>query len=71
MGCSALHLEQGVLLKVQLTFKTPDVAYEATQDLPDEEQLAAEVAISKWVKYGEYLTVEIDTETDECKVIPV
>jgi hypothetical protein len=28
-------------------------------------------AIKPWVEYGEYLTVEVDTETGTCVVIPV
>jgi len=27
--------------------------------------------LSKWIEYGEYVTVEFDAETGEAKVIPV
>jgi hypothetical protein len=27
--------------------------------------------LSKWIEYGEYITVEFDTETGEATVIPV
>lgn len=33
------------------------------------EQSAAAVA-SKWFEFGEYLTVEIDTEAETCVVVP-
>jgi hypothetical protein len=58
-------------MKINLTFKTPDVAYYATENLDGEKQLEAERAISKWVKNGECLTVEIDTKTKECRALPI
>ena len=30
----------------------------------------AEEAASKWIEYGEYITVEIDTDANTCVVVP-
>ena len=27
--------------------------------------------VSRWFEYGEYLTVEIDTDTETCAVVPL
>jgi hypothetical protein len=42
---------------------------EAEAVIEKREKIAHSVA-SKWFKYGEYLTVEIDTDTGTCVVIP-
>ena len=58
--------------KIHVGFKTPDAAYYALQDIQDEEKREeAEAIIDKYVKYGECLTVEFDTETGEAKVLEV
>jgi len=41
---------------------------EAVKDLRIE---AAQEVASKWFEYGEYLTVEIDTEKETIRVVPV
>ena len=46
----------------------PDDEQEALRELRYEK--ASDVA-SKWFQYGEYLTVEIDTETETIRVVPV
>ena len=68
-------------MKVRLTFKTPDVIFYAIEDEipeglydidPDKaEAIKDEIkdACNLWVKNGEYLTVEIDTETGICTPI--
>ena len=54
-------------MKITLTFKTPDVGFEATEDIEDfDEREKAKTAVAKWVEYDEYLYVEIDTETGTC-----
>lgn len=61
-------------MKIRLGFKTPDVMdypEPPWDEMSEDARLAAEVAIKKWVKYGENLTVEIDTETGTCTVIEV
>ena len=62
-------------MKIQLTFKSPDALGEAIQDAgisrrtnPDEyDELYEE--LSAWVRYGEYLDVEYDTETKQMVVV--
>jgi hypothetical protein len=50
---------------LNLTFKTPDVA---DQLEPDEKE-AMEKWLDKHVEYGEYLYVEVDTDTGKSKVL--
>lgn len=38
-------------------------------DLVDERTDAAYEAERKWLRHSEYLTVELDTETDTCTVV--
>jgi hypothetical protein len=69
---------------MRITFKTPDALYDALQQElvkqlgqqpdPDEwAELHAKIheKASKWIKWGEYLTVNINTETGEATVVPV
>jgi len=56
---------------VSLTFKTPDVVFNATQDLSEEEKEEARAACEEWVEYDEYLTIDIDTKTGECTPLKV
>lgn len=68
-------------MKVRLSFKTPDVIDYAIEDLlldpnndPDtniEQINKVKTTCDKWVKYGECITVEIDTEDNTCVVLPV
>lgn len=58
-------------MKITLTFKTPDVADDALEDLDDKQRGKAETAIAKYVEYGEYASIEIDIDTGEAKVLPV
>lgn len=67
--------------------KDPDVLYDAIntaldEDLADMDEDEAEAVrdirhqklsemASKWFEYGEYLTVEIDTDTQTIRVVPV
>lgn len=61
--------------KVQLNFKTPDVIDYAMQELHDSEQIFDENEVrrllKRFVRYGECINVEIDTDTQEAKVVPV
>ncbi len=57
-------------MKIRLDFKTSDVVFYALQDIDDpEEKEKAEVAIAQFVRYGENVSIEIDTETNEAKVM--
>ena len=49
-------------MKIQLTFKTPDVE----DQLSPEELEEARPLLDKFMEYGEYITVEFDTETGTC-----
>ena len=58
-------------MRFTVTMKSP--AYKAclnTLDTPDRRASMANYA-SKWIEYGEYLTVMIDTKAGTCKVLPV
>lgn len=61
-------------MNIRLTFKTPDVVDDAVrrymQEVDEDRELEIEAACAKWIRYGEYLTVEIDTETGTCTPIP-
>lgn len=61
-------------MKIRLGFNTPDVAdypNPPLEEMSEDEREEAKIAIAKWVKYGENLTVEIDTETGDCTPIKV
>ncbi len=63
-------------MKVRVVFKDPDVVALAIQEavankggtFREEGELA--VRARKWFKYGEYVTIEWDTEANTCTVIP-
>jgi len=65
-------------MKVRITMKNPDALMyavnDAIEDIEDEEKREEkreeiEAECKKWMKYGEYLVVEVDTETGTCEVI--
>lgn len=56
-------------MKFNISFKTPDAAHYALQDIDDEHKDKAEEIIGKFVRYGEYVDIEFDTETGEAKVL--
>lgn len=70
-------------MKIQLTLKTPDldrVLEEYNPDYMDEEDITHEVmndwiaikgTFNKFVKYSEYVRVELDTETGTARVLEV
>jgi hypothetical protein len=58
-------------MKIQLTFKTPDVVDYALEDLSEDDKEIAKEVIKKFVTYDEYITVEVDTELETCDVLPV
>ena len=57
-------------MKIRLTFKTPDVLEYPSVELTPEELEDFKKLASNWVKYEENITVEIDTNTKTCVVIP-
>ena len=58
-------------MKVRMTFKTPDIIDDVLDGLNEDERAEAKEAISKFVEYDEYLTVEIDTEKGTCEGVRV
>lgn len=62
-------------MKLELIFKTPDVVDMAIDNMygePLEEEQVSEIKqkLSKWIKYGEILKLEYDSETNEITVCP-
>jgi hypothetical protein len=55
---------------VKITMKSPDCLYDATDDLSEEDTEKFNKIYDKWIEYGEYLTIEIDTEKETCIVVP-
>ena len=49
----------------------PDLAEEERDAVQEKRQEAIGNLCAKWFEYGEYLTVEIDTEAQTCVVVPV
>lgn len=63
-------------MKFQVTMKTPDALHYATHtkafgDMEENEEAdeAYEFCADHWFKYGEYLTVEVDTVAGTCIVL--
>lgn len=54
---------------VTASFKTPDVLDYVLKHEPDAEGI--EEKLSKWIKYGECITIEFDTEAMTAKVLEV
>lgn len=55
-------------MKIQLTFKTPDVV-DQLADLDDETRLIACRQLDKYVMWDQDITVELDTETGKLVVL--
>lgn len=60
-------------MKIKVTFKDPngphDALKAAVKGLSEEEADKVEGAFNRWIRSGEYLTVELDTEADTATVI--
>lgn len=59
-------------MKFRVTFKTPDVVDNTIENLgvePDEQEAIYKQVVSKWFKYGEYVTIEVDTNADTATVV--
>lgn len=57
-------------MKFKISFKTPD-AMEQVYDLPEFAQENARDFMQKYMKYGEYITIEFDTEAKTAVAVPV
>lgn len=56
-------------MKISIFFKTPDVLYYALEDIKDEEQKREiKEKLSKWIEYGEGVTLTYDSDKDEMTV---
>ena len=55
-------------MKIHVTMNTPDCIYYATKDLSDHKKEEVEQLCTQWFQYGEYVTLEIDTEKGTCEV---
>lgn len=58
-------------MRFKATFKTPDVLDYALEYLEGEELAEAKELAEKYVQYGEYVTIEFDTETQTATVVPL
>lgn len=58
-------------MKFQISLKTPDAVENALTGLnmDEHEQEATKKMCERWFKWGEYLTVEVDTEKQTCVVL--
>jgi hypothetical protein len=41
------------------------------EELTEGRKILLEEATKRWIKWGEYVTIEIDTEKNTCVVVPV
>jgi hypothetical protein len=60
-------------LKVRVLFKTPDAVSTALEDLrgiSETDRDRAIKKISRFVRYGEIVTIEFDTDAGTAKVLP-
>lgn len=72
-------------MKVRMNFKMPDVVDDAVRETVDAEMLKGDIGpevdsydlrfearrvCEKFVKHGEYVTIEVDTETGKAEVLP-
>ena len=56
-------------MRVQITMKSPDACLDAFEGLTDEQRSKVQTVADKFFEYGEYVTLEIDTETESCTVL--
>ena len=55
----------------KLTMKTPDALQYAIEEAFDDPELRSQMEdlASEWMTYGEYITVEFDTDKKTCVVV--
>jgi len=59
-------------MKFVVTFKDPDSLYDEIDDNTNDKVEAANAkkyCVAKWFKYGEYVSIEIDTEEGTARVL--
>lgn len=60
-------------MKFHITFKDPDGVYDSLSDAGidiNEMDTEVEWVVDKFLDYKEYVTIELDTETQTARVIP-
>lgn len=55
-------------MKINVMMKTPDCLEYAAEDLNEEEKEKFLSLCERWFRYGECVTLEIDTESETCTV---
>lgn len=58
-------------MKVQVTFKTPDVLDYVLDDLDEDNQEILKRLAEKYIKWGELVTLEFDLKNETVKVLEV
>ena len=59
-------------MNVRLTLKTPGLIEDTLEEVEgDEMKDAVEEMLRKYVKYGEYVYIDVDTETGKATVVEV
>jgi hypothetical protein len=70
-------------MKIRIGFKTPDAVHYAAEEAVNEASAVLDKyeakekiedikdQLSKWVRYGESVTIEFDLETNTARVVPV
>ncbi len=56
-------------MKYFIHFKTPDAVFYATEDMNDDDKSEAQRVAALFVKYGECIKVEIDTDAETATVL--
>lgn len=57
-------------MKYRLTFKTPDIQDQVLLDsLEEDEHEKLRALLDKYVSFGEYVNIELDTEAQTAKVV--
>jgi hypothetical protein len=62
---------KGEKMKLKVLFKTPDVVDYALEDLNGDDYNKAKELMKRYIKYGELITIEFDTEEHTAKVVEV
>ena len=60
-------------MKIRITMKDPDGVYDSVSDVvqTNSEREMVDMVLKQWFEYSEYLTVEVDTETNTIRVLEV
>ncbi len=56
-------------MKFVAIFKTPDVLQHSTEDMTEEQREQSIECMERFVRFGEYIKIEFDTETNTAKVL--